>query len=361
MGNKQRVVIKVGSQLFCHQDTEAIQQIAKQIAKLQQRGTQVILVSSGAVACGQARLSETELNREHEMHRQVFAAVGQDTIMGHWKQYLQQPLAQVLIDREHFDRREAYVKTQALIETMLEHSIIPIVNENDAVNKGSKVVGNNDNLAAFIAAMSNAQGLIFITNVAAIYKDYPHCQQAVTEMDAHDESLTQWLSAECSAMGTGGMKTKVEAARSVARRGIGTLITDEKTELWSRLKGFHHTGTLLTPGNKVLPGYRYWLSETSRSLGKVFVDDGARQALTQHGASLLLPGVRSCEGSFGTADIVDVCAQPSGQVIARGKIRVASNTLSQWLALSKTDLSLQHNQKSQIIVHRNDLVIVEGS
>ncbi len=358
MDNEKLFVIKVGSQLIGDTSGAPLKQIASQINELAHAGYRVVLISSGAVELGRQllgqQLAATSLNSSK--YKPLLAAVGQDEVIARWKNELKPNIGQVLVDRLDFSDRAHFLKTSQLISKMLAHKVIPIVNENDTLSSGKRCLGNNDLLAAHVASMLGAGWLVLFTDSAYIYEDFPFSRKPIFSCSVTDPRLSKVCGISRSTIGTGGMASKLEAARIAGRKGINTLIGNHEMSILHALQpGAHQATQLMTDSLVHQKSFRAWLADISHSEGELFIDSGAAKALLEGNASLLLPGLISFEGVFEAREVVTIKHKNSGKELAKGLVRFSSNQLKDWL-IHRSHSETAVNAQS-IVVHRNDMVL----
>lgn len=328
LSRARRWVVKIGSALLTADgrglDTERLENWAAQVAALHRRGCQVVLVSSGAVAEGLARLGwpvrPTKLSEV-----QAAASVGQAGLVEAYSRCFEAHglrTAQVLITHEDVAHRGRYLNARSTLMTLLELNIIPIVNENDAIATDEIRVGDNDTMAALTVNLLDADGLVILTDQAGVYNADPRRDSGaylIDQREAHDAELLASAGATGGALGRGGMRTKVLAARQAADSGAATIIADGlATNVLERITRGETIGTLLVPGRGGRRAARKnWIAGQRRVRGTVHVDAGAARVLLTAGRSLLPIGMTAVDGNFRRGDLV-ACLDADGVEIAQG-------------------------------------------
>lgn len=364
----QRWVIKIGSALITNDGKnlalEALDKWAMQIAKLCSDNKQVVLVSSGAVAEGMRRLSLTERpNTLHEL--QAAAAVGQAGLIQSYETRFQRhdiQIAQILLVRDDLSSRTRYLNARQTISTLLNSNVLPIVNENDTVAIDELRFGDNDTLAGLVANLIDADQLLILTDQQGVFTDDPRQSkdaQLIGQCDVHDKQLDLAARGSGSALGRGGMATKIRAARLAARSGTTTTIASgHENNIITRIAEGESLGTTLTNSRKPITARKQWLAGSLKVMGELIIDDGAVSALKNTDASLLPIGVTSVTGDFKRGELVS-CIDSKKQEIARGLINYRS-----------TDARLIAGKPSEQInsilgyigdkefIHRDDLVLL---
>jgi glutamate 5-kinase len=336
----KRVVVKVGSSLVTKGgdgiDQNTLNNWAQQIAQLRARGIQIVLVSSGAIAEGMKRLG-WKVRPKAINELQAAAAVGQ---MGLAQAYevafesLYIQTAQILLTHDDLSHRTRYLNARSTIRTLLEQGVVPIINENDSVTIDEIKLGDNDTLGALVANLIEADVLIILTDQDGLYDRDPR-QHAnarfIHKIAASHPDLESMAGGAGSSVGTGGMYTKVLAARRAALSGAATCIASGYADnvLLHLLNG-NEVGTLFTPDDNRLNARQQWLSGQLQLGGKLTIDDGAAQALTMNNSSLLSVGCIDVSGHFDRGALVSVCNQ-AGIEIARGLINYNDREISRLL------------------------------
>lgn len=361
-----RVTIKVGSALVVDAATGAAHAgwmlgLAQDIAELRAAGKSVVLVSSGAVALGRRYLGlkRTKLKLDE---KQAAAAAGQPRLMSAWDEAFATvglKTAQVLLTREDTEKRRRWLNARATIETLFDLGCVPIVNENDTVVTEEIRYGDNDRLAARTAQLVRSEALILLSDVDGLYTDDPrrnpqaHHIPLVDKLDAAIEAMAGGANAQAG-VGTGGMATKIAAAKIAGSAGCATLITDGRlVRPLSNLKRF----TLIRPQASLSAAYKAWIAGTVAPAGKLMLDDGAVRAL-HNGKSLLPSGIVDVLGQFEKGDSVSIIS-PSGGEIARGIVTYSADAIRAIRGRGSRDIEqiLGYTSGDEVI-HRDDLAVI---
>ena len=360
----QRIVVKVGSSSLTEGggalNPAAVAAVGDALATRREVGTQVVLVSSGAIAAGITPLGLASRPRDLAT-QQAAASVGQGLLMAHYTRAFARhglTVAQVLLTAEDMVRRGQYKNAQRALERLLALGVVPIVNENDAVATDEIRFGDNDRLAALVAHVVQADALVLLTDVDALYDGHPSLpdsRRIGVVRSPHDlEGVT--VTARGSGVGTGGMTTKVTAALTATGAGIPTLVagaTDITAALDGRDVGTWFTATAPRPRTR-----RLWLAHAAHAQGRLVLDDGAVRAITHGKRSLLAAGVTGVDGTFEAGDPVEI-SDAAGTVVARGLVAYSSEELPQRLGRTSEELrELFGNGSDREVVHRDDLVVV---
>lgn len=335
----QRIVIKIGSNVITQPDgsvnIDLLQHLCWQVSQLKQQGKQVLIVSSGAVAAGRG-IFPLQKKIDPVTGRQLLAAVGQNQLMQTYTRLFQQysdHCAQVLVTKEDFRSRRHYLNIRNCLEGILEHKVIPIINENDVVSVTELMFTDNDELAGLVAAMLDVHTLIILTNVEGLYDRNPKDPEArlITLVDSRKFDFSGMIFAEKSDFGRGGMLTKARMAQKLAAMGTDVYIAGGKQEkiLLSVVEG-KTVGTKFSAIKKTT-GIKRWIGHADGYVnGKVYVNEGARNALLDHqkATSLLPVGIVKAEGNFKKNDIVALCDE-QGKSFGLGKARCSGKQIKE--------------------------------
>lgn len=371
MATAQRLVIKIGSSLLTNDgqglDPQAIGRWVAQVALLRQQGKAVLLVSSGAVAEGMKRLGLG--SRPRSLHLlQAAAAVGQMGLAQVWESCFarhQLRTAQILLTHEDLTSRTRYLNARSTLMTLLELGVIPIINENDTVATEEIRVGDNDTLGALVTNLIDADGLIILTDQAGLFTADPRHDPAATlvrQALAGDPQLERMAGGAGSAIGRGGMLTKILAAKRAARSGAHTLIVSgREPEVLQRLAQGEAIGTQLTPAAPTLTARKQWLADQLQVKGQLVLDTGAVQAVSEDGKSLLPIGVLALNGNFTRGELVR-CVDENGQEIARGLTNYGDEETRLILGLPSDRIeSILGYVDEEELIHRDNLVVLKRS
>ena len=367
VADARRWVIKIGSAVLTDNGqglSEAfIRQLTQDVVSLRARGCEVILVSSGAVAAGLARLGISERPSALD-ELQAAAAVGQSSLVQAYEAAFAPAgvlCAQILLSHDDVKSRDRYLNARATLQTLLSKGVIPIVNENDTVVTDEIRFGDNDTLAALVANLIDADALLMLTDQQGLFDADPRTHsdaKLVEETDAHNTALDAMVS-EGSTLGRGGMVSKLRAARLAARSGTVSIIADgrDPRSVSGATQGLA-MGTLFTTAQQPQPARKQWLASLLYPRGELVLDDGACRVITTSGRSLLPVGVKSASGGFTRGDLVR-CVNASGEEIARGLINYGSEDAQRLLGRSSADIEaiLGYGGEEELI-HRDNLITV---
>lgn len=359
LAQAKRIVVKVGSRSLLGEDPPRswrFQAIAQQVQTLRSQDHSVVLVSSGAMALGWMRLGLAQ--RPTTMAAlQACAAAGQSLLMRTYEDIFAQysvSVAQVLLTHSDFANRERYLNARAALEALLSFNALPIINENDTVSVDEIRFGDNDQLAAMVAALVGADLLILLTDVEGLLDEK---QQRVSVLDDVETALG-WITKNVSGLGSGGMGSKIEAARRASLAGVPVVIADARNDstLVDVLAG-RDVGTLLMPPGSPLPSRKHWIAYTLKPKGVLVLDDGAVHAVKQKQRSLLPAGVCKHQGEFEPGDAVVLQTQ-QGAEIGRGLCRYSSRDVARLLGAQSHEIEARLGYHGgDELVHRDDLVV----
>ncbi len=364
----KRIVVKVGSSLVTNQgaglDIAALSNWARQIAALYTSGHEIVLVSSGAIAEGMQRLGWT--TRPTSIHDlQAAAAVGQMGLVQAYESCFREHnlhAAQVLLTHADLADRERYLNARATLTTLLSLRVIPIINENDTVVTDEIKFGDNDTLGALVTNLIEADVLIILTDQHGLYTADPRKDANATLVKhghAGDTQLENMAGGAGSAIGRGGMLTKVLAAKRAARSGAHTVIASgHEHDIVLRLLAGENIGTLLTAPALTLAARKQWLADHLQVGGKLLLDAGAVKALRSSGKSLLPIGIKSVIGEFERGAVV-TCVSEDGQDIARGLTNYSAQDAQRIIGHASQEIEqlLGYGGDAEMI-HRDNLVLL---
>ena len=362
----KRVVIKIGSSSLTGSagsglDPHAVQKIVDLAYSLEKRGAEVVLVSSGAIAAGLAPLG-LKVRPKDLATQQAAASVGQGLLIAQYGEKFNARgviSSQVLLTTEDIVRRSHYANAQQTLTKLLSFGVVPIINENDTVGTQEIRFGDNDRLAALVALLIQADLLVLVSDIDALY-DAPPTQSGAQPIryvaNMSDIESISLGGAGSSGVGSGGMVTKVEAARIATSAGIPMLLTSLQ-ESGHALAG-EDLGTFFEAHHTKANSRLLWLAHASTPQGRLILDDGAVTAILERGVSLLPAGVTAVEGDFISGDTVELASQ-AGTVIARGLVAFDSEEIPQMLGRSTKELAASLGAEyERELVHRDDLVLL---
>jgi glutamate 5-kinase len=363
------VVVKVGTNVLTRADgalePARVQALADQVQRLRATGRKVALVSSGAIGAGVGRL---ELGKRPSdlRHLQACAAVGQSFLMRAYEDCLARhgiPTAQLLLTAGDFDSRSRYLNARNTIVTLFEWGCLPIINENDTVSVAEIRFGDNDHLAALVTNLLQAPLLILLSVVDGLYDadpgTYPNAQLIHT-VPAIDAGVLEKAGASRSALGSGGMRSKLRAARLCTVAGESVIMANGSSlDVLDAIFRAEPIGTLFLPQGRTIPAWKRWLGYTARPKGRLIVDPGAREAVQKQGRSLLPIGVVQVQGAFGKGDVVTL-ADPEGVEFARGLSAYSAADLDRLRGLRTEQIrEVLGDVPYEEVIHRDNLVVID--
>lgn len=367
VSSARRVVIKVGSSSLTLPgggiDETRVVELVDTVAARVAAGTQVVLVSSGAIATGFPRLGLSGRPRDLAT-QQASASVGQGLLLARYSMAFAThhlTVGQVLLTADDMTRRTHYRNAQRTLERLLEMGVVPIVNENDTVATDEIRLGDNDRLAALVAHLVRAEALVLLSDVDGLYDGPPGRGETrlISEVRDMADLSAVAIGGVGSGVGLGGMTTKVEAARIATAAGIPVVLAKASAAPEAIAGGA--TGTVFVPASRRTPTRLLWLGHASTPQGRLYLDAGAVEAVTLRRLSLLPAGITGVEGSFTAGDPVDLLDQ-NGHTIARGLVNFDSVELPDLLGRSTRDLAKERGPAyEREVVHRDDLIVLDGS
>lgn len=362
----RRILVKVGSAVLTGEDgleLNIIEQLVADIAALRERGFQIVLVSSGAIASGKHRMG-IEGKLKSIPQKQAAAAVGQGRLMRVYSNAFGKHglfVGQVLLTMSDITDRKRFLNIRNTLFTLMDWGVITIINENDTVAVDEIKFGDNDHLAAMVANVIEAHLVINLTSTEGLYDQNPSATKKaklipiVTELTPEIEAVA---TEEATPVGMGGMKSKVQAAKKVTASGIPYIIAPgRRTGILQEILDGKETGTLFLPSTEHLNSRKYWIAFTLRSRGRIFIDEGAKEAIVRDGKSLLPTGVTQVEGDFVLGDPVS-CVDVLGNTIAKGLVNYSADEIRKIMGLktAKIEQVLGYKDYDEI-VHRDNLAV----
>lgn len=361
----RRLVLKVGSALIAPDakgcSTRYLLAIANFISECRLQGVEVVLVSSGSVAAGRASMPFSHASMPINV-KQAMAAIGQTKMMQTWRHLFDFDCAQILLTHDDLADRRRYLNVHNTLRTLLDNDVLPIVNENDTVATAELKVGDNDNLAALVAAVVDADLLIICSDVDGLFTSNPRTNANATlvkEVVQLEASIFSMAQASHHHIGTGGMVTKLQAAQKATHQGIDTfIINGQKAQSFADVLAGNNPGTWFHKQQERVSAKKHWLLNSLTPYGRITLDEGAVAAICHNGASVLPKGIVGASGDFEKGDAIWLC-EVSGKKIAKG--------ISQYSAAELNKIKGIHSQNisevlgycpSEVAVHRDDLALV---
>lgn len=364
LSQRDRIVIKIGSSVLSsgtgELDKQRLGALTSEVSELKRRGYAVVIVSSGAIACGMQRLGYK--NRPlATIYSSSAAAVGQALLMHNYEEFFQKDnfvTAQILLTSDGLHDRTRYLNARNTILNLLRSGdIIPIVNENDAVVTDEIKFGDNDKLSSQVAALIDAQLLIILSDVYGLYDAQGKVIEKIDEIDSCIRDLAGDTSKQTS---VGGMITKLEAAKIATNAGISMVISNgHKANILEKIISGEEIGTWFLPKAGKISGKKRWIAFSCRDCGRIIVDDGAKHALLNKGSSLLAIGIMNVEKDFSFGDLVLVYDQQDNE-IARGLTNYSRQELERIKGVKTSSIKDILGYKSyDEVIHRDNLVIIK--
>lgn len=365
---RKRIVVKLGTSVLTGGGRQLNQarmvEIARQCAALYEQGHDLIVCTSGAVAAGRAHLNFPALPPTITS-KQLFAAVGQLQLMRVWERLFDiygVRIGQILLTRSDVENRQRYINARDTFAALLEHRIVPVVNENDAVATEEIRVGDNDNLSALVATLVNADLLILLTDQPGLFTADPRSNpnaQLIPEVRKIDETLKAIASGSVSGLGTGGMATKLQAANTARHAGVDVVIAaGSEPNVILRVVAGEAVGTRFPALTSRIESRKAWILAGPKPAGRLVVDEGAAFAICHKGRSLLPAGVRKVEGNFLRGDTV-LILDGERRELARGIASYTAADLRKIAGCRSDEIeTILGYTYGDVAVHRNDMILL---
>ncbi|MGH7802289.1 MAG: glutamate 5-kinase [Thermodesulfobacteriota bacterium] len=364
----KRVVIKIGSSVLTNEYGEisegVFDEIAGEISGIKSRGIEPIIVSSGAIAAGMKKLNLGKKPVDISM-KQAIAACGQSALMWYYERAFSafgEKVAQILLTHDALSVRKRFLNARKTLFTLLGMGVIPIVNENDTVAVEEIMLGDNDNLAALVTSLVEADLLVLLTDIEGLYDKDPRNHRGaelITLIEEIDERIEEIAGETLGRTTTGGMRTKIEASKTAAAFGVPTIIANgKKPTTLSEIFSGKDVGTLFLPAKEKLKGRKHWIAFTHKPSGEITIDDGAKRAISSSGKSLLPAGIKDVSGEFEVGELVR-CVDERGKEVARGLSSYSSDEIRKIAGAKTSEIERILGYKySDEVIHRDDLVVV---
>ena len=362
----RRVVVKIGSNVLTENNglnVKVIRSITGQICRLIDAGREVILVSSGAMASGVKKVGLTK--RPDELpKRQAVAAVGQAGLIREYEKAFgrhHKKVAQILLTSEDLSNRKRYLNARNTMVTLLSWQVVPIINENDTVSVEEIQFGDNDNLAAMITLLMDADILINLTDIEGLFDKDPRIHQdaeLIPIVTAINKNTEQYASEIAGALGTGGMMSKIKAARKVVSAGVPMVIAKGDTpDILAKIFSDNTRGTFFVPGKEKLTSRKCWIAFSLKPQGAIEIDDGAAEAILKNGKSLLPSGIVAVEADFNIGAAVEFKNQKN-EILGIGLANYSATDIRKIMGLKSNQIKAVLGHKSyDEVIHRDNLVI----
>ncbi|MGO2497684.1 MAG: glutamate 5-kinase [Vibrio litoralis] len=365
----QTIVVKLGTSVLTGGTLEInkarMVDLVRQCAELKNQGHQIVIVSSGAIAAGREHLGYPALPNSMAS-KQLLAAVGQSRLIQVWESLFELygiKIGQMLLTRADLKDRERFLNARDTINALIEHGIVPVVNENDAVATTEIKVGDNDNLSALVGILCGADKLLLLTDQSGLFTADPRKNpdaELIREVKTIDETLRKIAGGSGTTLGTGGMATKLQAADIARRTGIEVVIAagSSPNVIVDTLSN-NPQGTRFLALEESLENRKRWILAGPASVGDLVLDDGAAKAVIERGSSLLAKGITQTQGTFSRGDVVRLRNQ-QGQLLAKGIVSYSDTELALLIGKHSTEIEATLGYAyGATIIHRDDLVIIQ--
>jgi len=359
----KRITIKIGSRVLTGKDNTLnrviLKRIAREVAVLKERGTEVIIVSSGAIAAGLGHMKTTK-KRLSLSGLQAAASIGQTQLMDAYNKHfgdLGFVAGQILLTQDDFNDRKRFLNIRYTIDALLKFGAVPVINENDSVSTEEIKCGDNDRLSSLVADLARSDMLVLLTDVDGVYDNNGAILEAVEKVDGRIASFCKGKGCEES---TCGMKTKLEAVRSASQAGIKCIIANGhwRNVLQDIVSG-KKIGTFFQPAKKAMSAKKRWIAFGSKPKGCIVVDDGARKAIAKSSKSLLPSGICEVKDSFKQGDVINIITT-KGEVIARGLSNYTSDEIIKIKGLKTVHIERELGYKDyDEVIQRDNMIILE--
>jgi glutamate 5-kinase len=364
----KRVVIKIGSGVLTADDglnMAVIEDLTEDICSIKEKKIEIIIVSSGAIACGLRKIGISK-RPQSVSQQQAMAAVGQSSLIMTYEECFARhghKVAQILLTRDDLTHRRRYLNARNTLFTLLSWKIIPIINENDTVVVDEIKFGDNDNLSAMVTNLTESQLLVNLTNIDGLFDMDPRIHKKaklIKTVNKIDRKVSRFASSIPGFLGTGGMGSKIKAAQKVALGGVPTIIANGlKPGILKKIFTGQQEGTLILPKDTALCARKHWIAFTKAPKGEIVIDRGAENALVKHGKSLLPSGIKEVKGRFGLGNSV-LLINEAGKEIAVGMVNYHSSDINKIIGAKSVDiesiLGFKHDDE---VIHRDNLVLAD--
>ncbi len=364
----KRIVVKIGSSLVSSRETglqpERIDRLADEITALRSSGRELLVVSSGAIISGIKKLGLKDYPKSLPV-KQAAAAVGQSRLMWAYEKSFERlgvKVAQILLTHQDLADRRRFLNARHTLAALIDFGVVPIINENDTVAVEEIRVGDNDTLAAEVAHLVDADLLVILSDIDGLFTEDPRknsSAQLIPLITEINDDIERRAGCSTTFEGTGGMATKVRAAKKVGEYGVATLILNgQQAGLLPKILAGGEGGSLFLAKERRLTSRKHWIGYTLRSRGTVTLDQGAVEALAKRGKSLLASGILNVTGLFEAGDPVS-CLDQDGKEFAKGLVNFSSDILGKIKGLKTAEIQQQLGpQEYEEVIHRDNLVIL---
>ncbi len=364
----KRLVVKLGSNVITAENNlnvEVMESISRQVSLLMDQGREVILVSSGAMAAGIRKMGLGQRPAEIPK-RQAVAAIGQPEVMNTYETTFGRfgkKVAQMLLTSEDLNNRTRYLNTRNALNTLMEWQVVPVINENDTIMVEEIKLGDNDNLAAMIALLMDADLVVLLTDIDGLYdkdpRQFPREAKLIEKVTSFEDKIESYAGSIPGSLGTGGMLSKIRAARKLTSSGIPMVIArgDASDVLLRLFQDSQGVGTHFLSGKKRLSSRKCWILHTLKPLGTLILDAGACEAVMKNGKSLLPSGIIGVEGNFAPGAAVSLQGADSPP-FAVGLVNYSSGDIERIKGMQSSQVaSCLGNLDYDEVIHRDNLVI----
>ncbi|SNX55352.1 glutamate 5-kinase [Thermoanaerobacterium sp. RBIITD] len=363
-----KIVVKVGTSTLTYENgqlnLEMMEKLSRQISNLQNRGDKVILVTSGAIGAGMGKLNIKQKPKTLP-EKQSLAAVGQGLLIELYEKFFNEygkVTAQLLLTKDDFSIRDRYLNISYTISNLLNYGVVPIINENDTVTVDEIKIGDNDTLSALVASLIEADILIILTDIDGLYNKNPSINNDAILIDIVEEfsdKLFDIAGGAGTKFGTGGMYTKMQAAKICYNSGVKMIIANGKLDnVLNRIANGEKIGTTFIPMQNPISSRKVWIAFNASVLGKLVIDDGAKNAILNKGKSLLPGGIKYTDGEYSVGDCVSI-VDTNDKEIARGLINYTSSEVDKIKGYKSGDIEKILGYKNyDEVIHRDNLVII---
>lgn len=362
-----RIVVKVGTSTLTFENgqlnLEIMEKLVRQISNLMNKGDQVILVTSGAIGAGMGKLKITEKPRTIP-EKQSLAAIGQGLLIEIYEKFFNEygkTTAQILLTKDDFSERTRYLNISYTLSYLLKLGVVPIINENDTVTVDEIKIGDNDSLAALVAGLIEADMLIILSDIDGLYDKNPSVfkdARIIEEVPEFSDDLFEIAGGAGTKRGTGGMYTKIQAAKICWNSGVKMVIANGiRDNILNKIVNGEKIGTTFLPMKNPISSRKIWIAFNARVEGNIFIDDGATNAILKNGKSLLPGGILKSHGEYYVGDCVALI-NPHGKEIARGLINYSSKDVEKIKGCKTKEIeNILGFKYYDEVIHRDNLVI----
>jgi glutamate 5-kinase len=369
LSNVSKIVIKIGTRVLTNEDgfldKNQIMELSKQVIKLRSRGFSVVVVSSGSIGAGISALG-CQKRPTILPELQAAAAIGQGKLVEVYNECFKKHgyhAAQLLLTRQDFEDRQRYLNTCNTLHSLLRFKAIPIINENDTISVEEITFGDNDILSALVTNLLRADLLVLLSSVDGLYTTPPVSGRScsvLSVVDSISDDIKKLAFKLKTKEGTGGMESKLEAARIVTGSGEAVIIANgRQSDILSKIMNYENVGTLFVPNKRKVASRKRWIGFTVRPKGRIYIDEGALSALQKRGKSLLPSGVVRIDGKFNKGDVVSIVGVDENKEIARGLMNYSDDEVRKvkGLRTSLIKKTLGYKPYDEII-HRDNIVLL---